>query len=183
MPVSIIFRCTLVATACFGLTACSTFNQATGRVAGLVTPYKVEVVQGNFVSKEQKQALQLGMPRAQVRDILGSPLIASAFHADRWDYVFTIRRQGQEPQLRKLSVFFKGNDLAQVESDELISEQEFVSSLSTNRPSSTVPVLEVPREQLPAPSAASQPSSAVASPAATNAPTRVYPPLETAVRP
>ena len=35
-----------------------------------------------------------GMTRAQVRDILGSPLLTDVFHADRWDYVFTIRRQG-----------------------------------------------------------------------------------------
>ena len=29
------------------------------------------------------------------------------FHGDRWDYVFTIKRQGVEPQRRKLTVFFK----------------------------------------------------------------------------
>ncbi len=34
------------------------------------------------------------MTRAQVRDILGSPLLTDIFHGDRWDYVFTIRRQG-----------------------------------------------------------------------------------------
>ncbi len=38
-----------------------------------LTPYKVEVVQGNVVTKEQVQALQPGMSRQQVREILGSP--------------------------------------------------------------------------------------------------------------
>ena len=37
-----------------------------------------------------------GMSRAQVRDVLGSPLLTDLFHADRWDYVFTIRRQGAD---------------------------------------------------------------------------------------
>ena len=51
-------------------------------------------MQGNFVSKEQVEALRPGMSRQQVRDILGTPLVTSVFHADRWDYVFTIKRQG-----------------------------------------------------------------------------------------
>ena len=42
-------------------------------VADVITPYKVEVVQGNFISKEQVQALQPGMAREQVRQILGTP--------------------------------------------------------------------------------------------------------------
>ncbi|HMS27888.1 MAG TPA: outer membrane protein assembly factor BamE, partial [Burkholderiaceae bacterium] len=56
-------------------------------------PYKIDVAQGNFVSKEQISALKLGMPRAQVMDILGTPLLVSVFHADRWEYVFTLKRQ------------------------------------------------------------------------------------------
>lgn len=148
MQVPFVFRLSILAAACAGLSACSTLNNTTSRVANLVSPYKVEVVQGNFVSKEQKDALQIGMPRAQVRDILGSPLVTSVFHAERWDYVFTIRRQGQEPQQRKLTVFFKGDELAKVESDELISEEEFVTSLSAGRKLSKVPLLEVPPEVL-----------------------------------
>lgn len=39
-----------------------------------------------------------GMNRAQVRDLLGSPLLADIFHDNRWDYAFSIRRQGTAPQ-------------------------------------------------------------------------------------
>ena len=49
-----------------------------------ITPYKVDVVQGNFISKEQVDLLKPGMTRAQVRDVLGTPLLTSVFHADRW---------------------------------------------------------------------------------------------------
>jgi outer membrane protein assembly factor BamE len=185
-------RLSVAAAACvaLSLSACSTLNSATeklgslGNIGNIITPYKVEVVQGNFVSKEQKEALQSGMQRAQVRDILGSPLVASAFHADRWDYVFTIRRQGQEPQQRKLTVYFKGDDLAKVESDELISEDEFVGLLSNRRQLGKVPALEAKPETLrefgaknaaantAAAAPPSQPSAASA-----GAPTS-YPPLE-----
>ncbi len=162
------------------LAACSNLNSASGRVAGIFTPYKAEVVQGNFVSKEQKEALQVGMQRAQVRDILGSPLVTSVFHADRWEYVFSIRRQGTEPQLRKLTVHFKGDEVAKVDSDELISEEEFVGSLSQGRNLGKVPVLELPADKLPTPAA--QPAATDDSGATNNtgAVPRVYPPLEPA---
>jgi outer membrane protein assembly factor BamE len=182
MPVSFAFRLTVLAAACAALSACSSLNNVTGRIAGLVTPYKVEVVQGNFVSKEQKDALQVGMPRAQVRDILGSPLVTSVFHADRWEYVFTIRRQGQEPQQRKLTVFFRGDELVKVESDEMISEQEFVASLSAGRGLGKAPVLELPADKIPSLSPAAAPQNSSSGSGIANQPARVYPPLEPVVR-
>jgi outer membrane protein assembly factor BamE len=165
--------------ACFAISACSTLHRATGSVAQLVTPHKIEVVQGNFVSKEQKEALQTGMPRAQVRDILGSPMVTSAFHEDRWDYVFSLRRQGQEAQQRKLSVFFKGDELAKVESDELPSEQDFVSSLSQGRSLGKPALLEVPESVLVEfglKNAA--PAAGVVALNAASRPATNYPPLE-----
>jgi len=87
--------------------ACSSLNNATNSLAGMVTPYRVEVVQGNFVSREQVEALQPGMSREQVREILGTPLVTSLFHANRWEYVFTIKRPNEAPQTRKLTVFSK----------------------------------------------------------------------------
>jgi outer membrane protein assembly factor BamE len=178
------FRCSALVATCVvlsALTACGSLNNASSRVAGLITPYKVEIVQGNFVSKEQKEALQVGMPRGQVRDVLGSPLVTSAFHADRWDYVFTIRRQGSEPQQRKLSVFFKGDELAKVESDELISEEEFVGSLSQGRRLGRTPKLELTEQELPKPVDKSTATDSSATPPAGPA-TRSYPPLEPATR-
>ena len=109
------------------LTACSS---VTSRLPSVVTPYKIDILQGNVVTREQIQALKTGMPREQVRDILGSPLLASVFHADRWDYVFTLRRQGQEPQRRRVAVFFKGEALDRFEADELPTEAEFVALMS-----------------------------------------------------
>ena len=181
-------RLALVAAVCAAFSACSTFDRGSRGLAGIITPYKTDVVQGNFVSKEQKDALQIGMPRAQVRDILGSPLVTSVFHADRWEYVFTIRRQGQEPQQRKLTVFFKGDELARVDSDELISEEDFVTSLSASRRLGKVPLLEVPADVLREFGLKSSASNATSNTAvnaantASNAPNlganTVYPPLE-----
>ena len=112
----------------------------------------------------------------QVRDLLGTPLITSVFHANRWDYAFTIRRQGAEPLHRKLSVFFEGEAMARVESDELPLEAEFAARLDTRRPSGKPPVLEASPEALST-FKSRAPAATSASPAS-QAPLPDYPPLE-----
>jgi outer membrane protein assembly factor BamE len=121
----------VAATLCLG--ACSGFSDRTRGALAAVTPYKVEVVQGNFVSKEQVAALKPGMSRQQVREILGTSLLNDVFHANRWDYVFTIRRQGVEPQERHLTVFFNGELMDRFVGDEMPSEEEFVATLDTRK--------------------------------------------------
>jgi len=162
------------------LSACSSFNKATQGMADALTLYKPEVVQGNFVSKEQVAALQPGMTRLQVRDILGTPLLTSVFHGNRWDYVFTMRRQGVEPQNFRLTIFFDGDIMTRFEGDEMPSETEFVDRLSPKK-DFKVPPLEATEEQLarfPAP--ASSPASAAESNEVPTgaAPAGHYPPLE-----
>ena len=169
----------LMVAASAALVACGGLNSATSRVASIVTPYKMDIVQGNFVSKEQAAALQPGMSRPQVRDLLGSPLLVSMFHADRWDYVFTFRRQGFEPQARKVTVFFKGDGLERFEADALPTEAEFVASLDSGRRSGKVPVLEASEENL----AKFAPAAKVVEPKALPPLRESYPPLEPSNRP
>ena len=159
------------------LAGCGSFSDGLGR--DTFKPYVPEVVQGNFVSNEQRQALRPGMPRAQVRDILGTPLIASLFHEQRWDYAFSIQRQGVAPQSFRLTVYFKGDVLDQVESDVLPSEAEFAGRLVRSKSVGKLPMLQASEEELkkfapPTPNA--QPSVSV--PAASLP--RQYPPLEPA---
>jgi outer membrane protein assembly factor BamE len=92
--------------------------------------YKAEIAQGNFVSQEQVAALKLGMPRLQVADILGTPLLVSVFHADRWEYVFSLKRQGIDTPSYKLTVHFKGDALDKIDGSNMPTEQEFIETLS-----------------------------------------------------
>jgi len=130
----------------FSLSGCANPFASFDLTGGLL--YKPEIVQGNFVSSEQRQALKLGMPRAQVKDILGTPLMASVFHADRWDYVFTIRRQGVAPQSFKLSLQFKADVLSDIQSDDLPSENEFVKRLVGEKKTFQPPLLQASEEDL-----------------------------------
>ena len=169
---------TLAVAASTALVACGGFNNASSRVASIVTPYKMDIGQGIFVSKEQAAALQPGMTRPQVRDLLGSPLLVSMFHSDRWDYVFTFRRQGFEPQARKVTVFYKGDVLERFEADELPTEAEFVATLDSGRKSGKVPVLEASEENL----AKFAPAAKVVEPKPLPPLRESYPPLEPSTR-
>lgn len=177
----------MIGVACAVLASCgsSTLSQSAANPVNWIAPYKVDVIQGNFVAKEQIEQLQPGMSRDQVKAVLGTPLLTSLFHEDRWDYVFTLKRQGVQPQSLKYTVFFKGDQLERFSGDAMPSEAEFISTLSNKRKLGKVPVLEATEEQLKAAekskstSLGAQPESAAAS-AAANMPAIVYPPLESA---
>lgn len=161
------------------LTGCSNLGMpSTSSVVASISPYRVEVVQGNFVSKEQVAALQPGMTRNQVRDILGTSLLTSIFHKDRWDYAFTLRRQGIDAQSRRLSVFFNGDAMLRVEGDEMPSESEFVAKLESSRTLGKVPVLQADAESLKKFAPANPPAPRTTPPTIT----QNYPPLEASTR-
>ncbi|HEV7575306.1 MAG TPA: outer membrane protein assembly factor BamE [Caldimonas sp.] len=150
--------------------------QSSENFLGVVTPYRVEVVQGNVITSEQVALVKQGLTRAQVRDVLGSPLLADPFHTDRWDYVFTIRRQGAEPQLRRVVVRFKADVLDSLEGGTgLPSEHEFVASIDTFKTARNAPPLILTDEQIKALPVPVRPAPPEPPPPV---PARTYPPLE-----
>ena len=161
------------------LSACSLprFNLPSAASSVLYIP---EVVQGNFVSREQKEFLKPGMSRQQVKEVLGTPLVSSIFHEQRWDYVFTIRRQGVPPQSFSLNVWFKGDVLDRMTGDELPSETEFVTQLVAKKDAPKVPKLQAKEEDLrkyPPPVRKAEPTSNPVLPLPSS-----YPPLAPAAR-
>lgn len=174
------------------LAACGTakdqagsFNTGSFNPVTWITPYRVDVIQGNFVSREQVEQLRPGLTREQVKSVMGTPLLASLFHADRWDYVFTLQRQGAPNQSYKYTVFFTGDQLVRFEGDTMPSEADFIDKLDTSkRKFGKVPVLEATDEQLKtaadkaAASRKDTPAPVAGAPAADAATS--YPPLESA---
>jgi outer membrane protein assembly factor BamE len=82
-----------------------------------LSPYRIDVRQGNLVTQEMVSQLQPGMTRDQVRFLLGTPLLADPFHAERWDYVYRFKPGYGDAQLRRLTVFFQDGKLARVAGD------------------------------------------------------------------
>ena len=173
---------TLALAAALGSAGCASLRpSSTDAFLGVITPYRVEVVQGNVITNEQAQVIKPGMNRAQVRDVLGTPLLADVFHADRWDYVFTIRRQGTEPQSRRIVVLFEGDAFKSIDTGgQLPSEREFVASIDTFKTSRNAPPLALTEAQIKALPVPPKPVATSASGAESDTPLRSYPPLEPA---
>jgi len=179
MTHSILVRCAKsvfgLCTAGLCLWGCTSFERLSLAVPKVITPYSMDIVQGNVVTSEQLASLQLGMPRTQVQSVLGTPLLVSPFHAQRWDYAFTFKRQGVAPQERHVTVFFKDERLERIEADSLPSEAEFVSSLRKPIDLAEPKPLQASDDAL---AKYPPPSARVASPASAVPSVSSYPPLE-----
>jgi len=81
--------------------------------------YKLDINQGNYVTQDQVDRLKTGQTRQQVKGALGTPLVADAFHVNRWDYIYEFRRQGRTLEHRQFTVYFVDDKLARWEGDEV----------------------------------------------------------------
>lgn len=120
------------------LAACS----STPEVTSFLSPYRVDVRQGNFVSQDMVERLKPGMSRDQVRFVLGTPLVTDIFHADRWDYVYRFQPGRGAVQERRLVVYFADGKLARVGGD-VVAETGAATPVA---PASAARVVEVPAD-------------------------------------
>ena len=87
-------------------------------LAPKLTPYRMEIQQGNYITQEMVAQLSPGLTRDQVRFVLGTPLVSDIFHEERWDYVFMRQRaNAHEVEYHRIAVFFEGGRLKRIEGD------------------------------------------------------------------
>ena len=78
--------------------------------------YRINVQQGNFLDQKAIDQVTPGMNRSQVRLLLGTPMVGSAFDTDRWDYVYYVKiGKTRRTSSRKVTVFFDGDKVTRVE--------------------------------------------------------------------
>jgi len=159
--------------ACLLLAGCESL-QRTDSFMGFITPYRIDIVQGNVVTEEQAALIKPGATRLQVREVFGTPLLADPFHAERWDYIFTLRRPGSELKRRSVVVLFDGDVVKSIEAPELPTEREFVASISRDK-QLVPPRLELSEDER---AALPPPVKREATPPEPVGPVREYPPLE-----
>ena len=110
-------------------------------VAGCSVPrffneYKIDIQQGNLLTQEMVSQLRPGQRKDQVRYILGDPILMDVFHANRWDYVYRLRKGNtSEVTERKFTVFFDpvSERLVQVDGDIGILETSSTDITPENR--------------------------------------------------
>ena len=72
--------------------------------------YKIDIQQGNVVTQDMIDQLRPGMTRRQVRFIMGNPLLTDTFHANRWDYLYSMQPGGRQRLQERVSLSFDDND-------------------------------------------------------------------------
>lgn len=80
--------------------------------------FRVPVVQGNIVTADQVDKLDMGMTKRQVAYVLGTPLIKAPFETNRWDYVFYYRNPRAHVRQSKLDLYFANDRLVDIDGDE-----------------------------------------------------------------
>ena len=129
--------------AAFALSAC----KQNVELPSLISPYRIDIQQGNVVTQEMVSKLKVGMTRSQVRFVLGSPLVTDMFHSDRWDYVYTMQKQGKPEERRRLTVIFDGDKLATLEGDVVLSDKALEAPPAPKSP----PTITISTEPKPTP--------------------------------
>jgi outer membrane protein assembly factor BamE len=79
--------------------------------------YKIDINQGNYVTQDMVDKLKPGLSKTQVKLILGTPLIADAFHVNRWDYVYQLQKGGKLVEQHRFVVYFADDKLAKWEGE------------------------------------------------------------------
>lgn len=88
-----------------------------------LSPHKIEIQQGNFISSESFAKVKTGMTKAEVRSALGTPLLQDVFHDSRWDYYFGHDRYGgfakmaRVSEQRRITLHFEKDRLIKIEGD------------------------------------------------------------------
>jgi len=81
-----------------GITSCSS-----------LAPFKVAILQGNIIEDKDVDQLVKGLTKDQVQYLLGTPLLNSPIHQNRWDYFYSVKVGETIVGEKKLSLSFDIN--------------------------------------------------------------------------
>lgn len=95
--------------------------------------YRIDIQQGNIIDQDMLDRLRPGMDKFQVEFILGTPAIADPFHADQWDYIFSMAEESENRQQRHIRVHFVDDKLAYIDGDVVVSNRVITDALRQSR--------------------------------------------------
>ncbi|MDC0407622.1 outer membrane protein assembly factor BamE [Candidatus Thioglobus sp.] len=87
----------------------------------LPTLYKDDVQQGSVLTRFKINQLRVGMSKAQVQDLIGSPSIIDPFHSNQWDYINHTTRHERSDIHYRLALKFTQDKLATIDSSGIVS--------------------------------------------------------------
>lgn len=121
--------------------------------------YRMAVQQGNYLDARQVDQVQVGMTRAQVRFLLGTPMLPPGFDNDRWDYLYTLQlRTLKRPERQRLTVYFEGDKVARIENAGAPTKMSGATAPADTSPETMSSAPEAPATPPPAPAPDAPPS-------------------------
>ena len=79
--------------------------------------YTLEIQQGNIIGQAMIDQLRPGMNKRQVLYIMGSPMLDDVFHKNRWNYLYSDQRQGEDRVQKQISLFFENDQIVGIQGD------------------------------------------------------------------
>ncbi len=121
----------LLVIACVG---CSVYDSTSRKIANSITPYKIDIIQGQPITKEQFSQVKVGMKKIDVQLILGSPSVQSFLANNEWKYVFFYRNGNSEIVKRtQVNLTFSEDVLKDIQANELPSEIDLIKQIDKNK--------------------------------------------------
>ncbi len=97
--------------------------------------YHLPIQQGNHLDATTISQVKAGMTRAQVRYLLGTPMVPGGFSNDRWDYDYYLKlRRMQTPYRSHATVYFRNELVDHVTTDVKGNPAEPVSNRPVTAP-------------------------------------------------
>ncbi|MBC7193350.1 outer membrane protein assembly factor BamE [Marinobacter sp.] len=90
-------------------------------LAGCAFPgvYKINVQQGNIVTREDLASLSEGLTRSQVRSVLGTPMVTNPVDDEKDYYIYTFQKQGGEIREQKVVIYYADGQFTHYQADML----------------------------------------------------------------
>lgn len=104
-----------------------------------LSPYKMEIRQGNYISPEMRNKIKVGMSRQQVVSVLGSPLVSDVFHANRWDYIYRFEEKGRLAEQQRLTLYFDGDFVKRIDDSQAAENKAAENKAAESKPADVTP--------------------------------------------
>ena len=96
----------------------------TGCVKMLPEAYKIDIQQGNLVKQKNLEKLKLGMTQKQVKFVLGTPLLTDVFNANRWDYIYYLKKGNGKITKSRVVLTFEDGKLSEIDDGHFVAEKK-----------------------------------------------------------
>lgn len=79
--------------------------------------YKIDVNQGNMIDQTMIDQLRPNMTKRQVLYVMGSPMLVDYFHQNRWDYIYSSKKGGEDAEQKAIAIFFENDQVKGIQGD------------------------------------------------------------------